>query len=336
MIDQQHINLIDLIPTQLKKVASTNGGEYAGSCPMCGGKDRFRVQPNAKPNPRWFCRKCNERGGDAIGFVMAYRNCDFKEAVADIGLQLEQRPQQPQRQTQPQPAFHYSKEKKTSSDGKLWQERAHKFIDYAQNQMWSDDWNARKYLWERGFYDATIKQRCLGWNPQNLHDNWGLDKHVWLPRGLVIPYEFGEHATITKIRIRRADWQQNDDIGKYIPPSGVKNTAYLTRRLLVGDYVLICEGELDAIIFKQEVIEPNFVAMATGGTQGGKLLKYIALLALAKRVFVAFDCDESGEDASKYWIDALPNAVRLVPTRKDINDMVIADESLHSWIRTAI
>jgi phage/plasmid primase-like uncharacterized protein len=29
----------------LKKVASTNGGEWAGPCPGCGGSDRFRVWP---------------------------------------------------------------------------------------------------------------------------------------------------------------------------------------------------------------------------------------------------------------------------------------------------
>jgi DNA primase len=41
------MNLVDLIgrDTTLRKVASTHGGEYAGSCPWCGGDDRFRVWP---------------------------------------------------------------------------------------------------------------------------------------------------------------------------------------------------------------------------------------------------------------------------------------------------
>ncbi len=41
--------------TQLRKVAATNGGEFAGPCPFCGGKDRFHVQPNKN---RWLCRGC--------------------------------------------------------------------------------------------------------------------------------------------------------------------------------------------------------------------------------------------------------------------------------------
>ena len=31
--------------TALRKVAATNGGEWAGPCPFCGGDDRFRLWP---------------------------------------------------------------------------------------------------------------------------------------------------------------------------------------------------------------------------------------------------------------------------------------------------
>lgn len=338
MIDQTHINLLDLIPVPLKKVASTNGGEYAGACPNCGGKDRFRVQPNARPNPRWFCRQCQPQGGDAIALLMWNQGMDFKQACAELQFTSDVMPRNPIRQpVQDMNSLPYSKEKETESDGKRWQERAHKFIDYAENQMWSDDMTGRKYLWNRGFYDNTIRQYRLGYCPRDMWDDWGLDKKVWLPRGILIPYERGEFATITKIRTRRLDWHKDDEYGKYIPPKGVKNTAFLTRPLLAGDYVLICEGELDAIIFKQEIIEPRFVAMATSGTHGAKQLQYLGALALAKKVIVAFDEDEAGENASKYWLDALThNSVRLAPTRHDINDMFLADDNLHQWIRKAI
>lgn len=337
MIDQSTVNLLDLIPTKMKRVASTNGGEYHGACPMCGGKDRFVVQPNAKPNPRWFCRKCNEKGGDAIAFIMENRNCDFKSAVRELNLQVDANYNQKPRKWQSEPSsLPYSREKSTGSDSDKWQDRAHKFIDYAESKMWGDDRTGLDYLYNRGFYDKTIEVNRLGYNPQNLWDDWGLDKKAWLPYGIVIPYERGEHATITKIRTRRLDYKDGDTTGKYIPPAGVKNTAYLTRRLLVGDYVLIVESELDAIIFKQEVTEPRFVAMATGGTHGAKLLKYLALLALAHIVIVAFDCDESGEKASQYWLNALPNTVRLAPYQHDINDMVLANDSLHQWLREVL
>ena len=42
---KEKIDLLAIIQqdTQLKKVANTNGSEYAGPCPFCGGQDRFRV-----------------------------------------------------------------------------------------------------------------------------------------------------------------------------------------------------------------------------------------------------------------------------------------------------
>lgn len=49
-LDAQH-------DTQLKKVAMSGGGEWAGPCPFCGGDDRFHVQPGQN---RWLCRMCTD------------------------------------------------------------------------------------------------------------------------------------------------------------------------------------------------------------------------------------------------------------------------------------
>ena len=65
----KHIDLLFLVSryTLLHKEALTNGGEYAGPCPKCGGNDRFRVQPNNPGGGIWFCRKCTgEVWKDAI------------------------------------------------------------------------------------------------------------------------------------------------------------------------------------------------------------------------------------------------------------------------------
>lgn len=43
--------------TTLRKVAATHGGEWAGACPFCGGKDRFHIQPAEN---RWLCRGCTD------------------------------------------------------------------------------------------------------------------------------------------------------------------------------------------------------------------------------------------------------------------------------------
>lgn len=68
--------------TDSRRVASTSGGEYAGACPWCGGKDRFRVWPE---QGRWWCRQCG-RKGDAIQYLRERSGLSFVEAKRVLGL----------------------------------------------------------------------------------------------------------------------------------------------------------------------------------------------------------------------------------------------------------
>jgi len=52
-----------------QRVAATNGGEWAGPCPVCGGDDRLRAWPDPREgNPRAWCRKCG-RAGDVLDWA---------------------------------------------------------------------------------------------------------------------------------------------------------------------------------------------------------------------------------------------------------------------------
>ena len=80
---RRQTDLLQLIGGDLKRVAGTGGGEWAGACPFCGGKDRFRVQPHAEGGGRWLCRQCTDgKWGDAIDFVMRAGGLDFRAACA--------------------------------------------------------------------------------------------------------------------------------------------------------------------------------------------------------------------------------------------------------------
>ena len=83
--------LLDLLShdTTLRRVASTRGGEYAGPCPWCGGRDRFRVWPYAD-RPRYWCRRCN-RNGDAIQYLRDRHGLTYRAACARLGLPLDAR-----------------------------------------------------------------------------------------------------------------------------------------------------------------------------------------------------------------------------------------------------
>ena len=105
-IDQSHVDLLNLIPVQAKKVASTGGGEYHSPCPFCGGKDRFIIQPRAG---RWMCRQCDKRG-DAIEFVKEYHGKDFKAACEYLRLELDERPRPSRERTRRAPADYHRTE----------------------------------------------------------------------------------------------------------------------------------------------------------------------------------------------------------------------------------
>ena len=72
----------------LKKVASTNGGEYGHvPCPSCGGEDRFYVQPHHPDGKgRFYCRQCTPDGGDAIAYVQLMDGLTFPQALAALGI----------------------------------------------------------------------------------------------------------------------------------------------------------------------------------------------------------------------------------------------------------
>lgn len=54
------------------------GGELAGPCPLCGGRDRFAI--NLRSNA-FLCRRCGIRGGDQIALVRQILNLSFLEAL---------------------------------------------------------------------------------------------------------------------------------------------------------------------------------------------------------------------------------------------------------------
>ena len=54
-----------------------SGGEWVGPCPVCGGTDRFAINPS---KGLWNCRGC-DRGGDTIDLVRHLTGSSFASAV---------------------------------------------------------------------------------------------------------------------------------------------------------------------------------------------------------------------------------------------------------------
>lgn len=156
----------------------------------------------------------------------------------------------------------------------IWQGKARALVDWCHQQLWKDA-SALSALYKRGLEDNTIKRFKMGYCPKNIwraYSEWGLDtelkpngkpKMIWMPHGLTLPW-FDQSEKILKINIRRLDWHENDNYGKYIkiPGSMQCPAIYGDPSLKVG---IILESEFDALLIHQEAGDFCF-CIATGGS----------------------------------------------------------------------
>ena len=98
---------------------------------------------------------------------------------------------------------------------------------------------------------------------------------------------------------------------------------------------MLVEGEFDALTIRQEASD-LVVAVASGSTMGARRIKWLARLALAPLVLVAFDADDAGEQASNYWLDVLENARRWRPYWDDASGLAHDGADVRAWIQKGV
>lgn len=155
----------------LKKVSGTNGGEWQGPCPACGGDDRFHVWPEQNEGSgAYWCRGCGKTG-DNIQYLRDFCGMSFRDACAELRIDIPagrdywKTPQglnyltnPPPQRTKPefQPVSH-------SSPADLWQEKAEKFVTWAEVALAANR-EALAWLAARGISRETAINYRLGWN----------------------------------------------------------------------------------------------------------------------------------------------------------------------------
>jgi DNA primase len=324
MINKQLIlentNLISIINSALKKVASTGGGEYAGPCPYCGGKDRFRVQPNQKPWGLWMCRQCgNGKWKNAIDFIIQRDGVDFINACKTLGGDdLSRINNRVTVKQSPQPAY--------TPPAADWQEQAKKAIEKCQANLWSDQ--GREALnWlrsKRGLKDATIKRFLLGFSPGlNVGD-------LWIPHGVIIPCVVAGEVWYLKVRTN-----SNHKGEKYKGVKGNRtNSIFNAEDLTSAAPGLFCEGEFDTILAWQEL--GDVVTPVTFGSAGNlpDLATWGAYLLPVILWLLAYDADDAGKNGAAKVMNLTNRAVlALLPDDMDITDYYQENGDLWSWIR---
>ena len=325
----RRMDLIALIgaDTTLRKVANTHGGEFAGPCPFCGGKDRLRVQPERH---RWWCRQCGgNHWSDAIGYVRKREHASFEEACRRLSGDIV--PQLKQAMTTKTKTINESNSITCPPSAK-WQSRAKEIIVECEANLWSDSGvKARAWLFDqRGLTEATLRSWHIGYNSIDRWDDprlWGFEggKRIYLPRGIVIPCEV--NGTLWGVKIRRPAGDP-----KYLQPRGSVPALFGADTLGKHDYAVLTEGEFDALLVwqsLQQASNPEWhrIGVATLGsaTNSVDIDTWASYLLPLSRLLICYDTDKEGVRGSEKW-NALTSRARrvVVPTLKP-NDKDLTD-----------
>jgi DNA primase len=317
-----------------KRVATTGGGEWAGPCPWCGGKDRFRLWPHQAQGGKFWCRGCGQ-GGDAIQYLRERRGLSFQEAVAHLGLA-------PMPASCRPPASKPAWEPRVCEDpAARWQAQARKLVGEAIHHLWGPGGQAaRSFLQERGLAAATIRAFSLGWLAEDrwcaasewgvsevLKDN-GQPKKFWMPAGLCIPMM--HDGAVLRVRVRRPQGEP-----RYYVLRGSSGAAMIVGK--INTVAVVVEAELDAVLLHQEA--GDLVAVvALGNSSSRPDVAAAELLGRARLILVALDADRAGaREAWGWWREHYAQARRWPPVQgKDPGEMQAAGVDLRLWVRAGL
>ena len=334
--------------TALRRVAATDGGEYAGACPFCGGRDRFHVWPHAA-RPHYWCRTCGQRG-DAIQYLRDRHGLSFPEAKRRLGLPVDALPRAhvapvvaPVRRDEEPPSAR-------------WQAAARAFTEQARAILWSAAGaQALAYLREkRGLTDETIRAAGLGYCPRGARvpaPPWGLTgEGLWLPRGVTIPCDVDGVFWYLKVRRPRAAdplsgaadeladyvgadvrWKDGSSGPKYLGLRGGRPALFGAGALTGKALAVLTEGELDALLLRQQA--GDLVDVVTLGSASLPLAgRWLWALRDASRIIAAYDADGAGASAgAKASLRSARVRVARPLDGKDLTDMHLAGGDLCAW-----
>jgi DNA primase len=307
----------------------------------------FHVYDNGQ---KWKCfTSCpsGANGGDVFSFYMAWKDVDFKTALAELA----ERAALPvttisSAYTPPPP------KPIPTGPAENWRNRAEQFITWAEETLAGPEGtNARMYLEQtRGLWPETWQTFRLGYNPENLYDRpgkWGLSgKKIWLPRGIVIPGWWKGFPWYIKIRRPMVDDTLAQHIGAWTASDGLEGFKFGGPRggqaVLFGQdqanrmpVLLLVEGEWDAMLTWQWCRDLCDVG-TLGGAQSHLDALDLAVLTRYAAILVVHDDDQAGEKGRQYVakIRQSSGRVQIVqpPPAHDLTDFWKTGGNLRGWV----
>lgn len=340
-------DIVDLVGSYLPLKRS--GSNFKANCPFHNEKTpSFMVNPARQS---YHCFGCGE-GGSAIGFVMAYENLPFPDAVKKLatrgGVLIQEEVYDPEA----------DKRRKNRSRLIEVHNQAARFM-HEQLLTSPDAQHARDYLKSRGYGKEMAERWIVGWMPDNpdVFLNWARDKK-FTGRDLVncdLAGQKEEHNARAGLYVRfrgrlmfpiHNDYgdiiafsgrQLRDDpnTGKYInsreTPLFKKSKVFFAldkaRRIMTKDkFALLCEGQIDVIACHESGIGSAIATLGTACTpEHARLLK-----RYTNDVIICFDADGAGfKAADKAFTILAPEGMHIrmvaMPQGQDPDSLIKRD-----------
>jgi len=278
--------------------------------------------------PWWRCYGCGEHG-DAANLVVRINKVAFPEAVRIIaelsGIVVPSggspRPRPPARPTASKPEKPASPPPEEPSGLPL--DEASTLVTEAAGCLWTPEGaKALAYLRGRGLNDETIKAARLGVTPGVMIPTREGDRS-WSVRGITIPWFDRDRLTLVKFR------RPPGSEPKYVEGFRDRPRVYPTFDAIEpGRPLVICEGELDALLLAQ-ALGDLAVVVTLGSASTRPNPSTLGVMLAAAPWFIATDADEAGDKAASGWP---ARATRVRPPKgKDWTEAAQAGIDLRRW-----
>ena len=304
------------------------------TCPACGGKDRFYIQPNkcTKNCVGYYrCRQC-EANGDTMQFAMDYLGMTFIQAALACDAQISANPPTKLKTELAKKKVPLSP--RIESPPALWQKHAQQVVEKAHKNIWLQQ-DILILLCKRGITDRVIREYKIGYYSQDMwldKSQWGLTDSgkLWIPQGIVIPC-LDKDGSILRIEIRRTDWKDGDNLPKYVAISGSANGLNIIGNTQ-HNIMFITESELDAYAMYATVGDFAFVvAVGSNLKNPDNLISHYA--RHAENIFVCHDNDDAGRKMLHKWQNLYPHAKPCpTPYGKDVGEAIEQGLNVHYWL----
>ncbi|MBS0655029.1 MAG: toprim domain-containing protein [Verrucomicrobia bacterium] len=332
-----------------KKVATTGAGEWHGVCPACGGKDRFRIQPNNKGKRCigfFACRQCKQLDGrdfcgDTISFCIDVMGMTPDQAYEAANAK---RPEESFIKYSKGPSFVPTA---ITSPTDKWKAKATSFVNWAHEQIMKKP-KALSALEMRGLPIEAVQKYKIGWCdnervergyfeckridwdlPEEVNDN-GEIKPLYLPRGIVVPC-LEKDGNVVRVKIRRTDWTPESEFPKYKAIPGSQNGLSIVGNTN-NPVMIVVESELDAYAIDFSCGDFSFViGVGSNSKNPDNVTHYLA--KKKKTLLICRDNDDAGKSMFYKWRKLYMHACDYpTPFGKDIGEAIQEGLNIRKWL----